>query len=160
MHYFHFGSHISIPQCRYSSDVQIKQHQERITFITIFMGPCPVGRQVEGRFALADTLDMPRRTSYDDSQLVLLGKVLPSTLYLLKKRLTFLKAERAWTEQIGCSESALAALNIMHALRKGASPLLSRLCSRVIATSAAAESAPATAAATKAPLNREVQVYR
>ncbi|CAK0786659.1 hypothetical protein CVIRNUC_009873 [Coccomyxa viridis] len=48
----------------------------------------------------------------------------------------------------------------MHALRKGASPLLSRLCSRVIATSAVAESAPATAAATKAPLNREVQVYR
>ncbi len=48
----------------------------------------------------------------------------------------------------------------MQALRKGASPSLSRFLSRVIATSAAAESAPATAASTKTPLNREFQVYR
>ena len=48
----------------------------------------------------------------------------------------------------------------MHALKKGASPLASRLFSRVIATSAVAESAPATAAASKAPLNREFQIYR
>ncbi|CAL5222052.1 g4350 [Coccomyxa viridis] len=48
----------------------------------------------------------------------------------------------------------------MQALRKGASPSLSRFLSRVIATSAVAESASATAAATKTPLNREFQVYR
>ena len=48
----------------------------------------------------------------------------------------------------------------MQALKKGASPLISRFFSRVIATSAIVESAPATAAATKTQLNREFQVYR
>ena len=54
-------------------------------FITAFWGAFPVGRQTEGRCALADTLDMPRRTLYDDGQIVLLGNLPPSILLLLKR---------------------------------------------------------------------------